>query len=128
MVTLSKALVALLLSSSAVAIAAVPAARNRVLAPLHYAKQVVTTTNMNAILDAATLRTIDGEGVTPETLPSLARRSMRVKGKKDPYRDAWGHVFVASGRQGIIQIRSAGPDGTLGTADDIVVMRNLQDF
>lgn len=64
-------------------------------------------------------------GIYPASLQSLVTRGTESNWR-GPYmrdgklpQDPWGHDFVYTPREGGFEIRSAGPDGQLNTADDI---------
>jgi hypothetical protein len=59
-------------------------------------------------------------GRLPPELESVLDGRMNETQRQDAVRDAWGRRFEYVGTDSVVQLRSAGPDRTFSTSDDII--------
>jgi len=83
-----------------------------------------TRTTISAVLTAVDMYEVDNGGY-PASLQNLLTKGSE-NNWNGPYirdghmpKDAWGNDFQYTPKEGSVEIRSAGPDTQMGTADDI---------
>ena len=91
----------------------------------------VTMQRLTTIMEVVQLQIASGDELgfhSPGELDRWIRRNVRIKGGGDPTHDMWGqsYQFAFDGKR--LTLLSAGPDGSLGTGDDLKVAANLNGF
>lgn len=87
----------------------------------HFTKARIETTRQNAlrIRSAVVMFRMNYAGDECPTVPVLVKSQILDEASKQV--DAWEHPFVVTcAEDGSIKVSSAGPDGRIGTEDDIV--------
>lgn len=87
---------------------------------LQQARREQASVDATRLAEAVSMHVV-AEAACPADVAALARKRMIERVPDDP----WGHGFVLACRDGgaAIEVRSPGPDGTVGNADDVVVTR-----